>query len=214
MPRLSVMPGERVTETASSAASILLLLDRHRQLLARSALGPACQSLNVMIRLEAGRLMELGQLKEETLAKLCEACLSDPDGHASSVCFSRGQSGQVALSFHRLTTHNGLSRDDWLMIRIQSIDSIPDFHRGEGLGGHRLTRAQSRILGALMRGLDARAIAEQHHISLSPVRTQLQQLRKRFGCRRTAELILRVTALSASSGAFDSEPQQPKNHQK
>ena len=192
-------------ENSSSAASILLLLDRRRQLLARTAAELADQSLQAMIRMEAGRLMGLGSMGEEILANLCEACLNHPEGYAAYLLPSPRQLVQFAVSFRRLTTHDGLNRDYWLMICIQPADPAPDIHHSEMLKGYRLTRTQSRILEALLRGLDPKAIAGSYHISLPTVRTHLQHLRKKFGCRRTSELILHVMALSASAsdGARD-----------
>ena len=211
---LPVMLDRRDIENSLSAVSILLI-DRRRQLLARTAAGLADQTLQAMIRLEAGRLMGLGSMREETLATLCETCLNHPEGYAAYLLPFAGHLVQFAVSFRRLTTHDGLNRDEWLMICIQPTGPAPDIHLSERLKGYRLTRTQSRILEALLRGLDPQAIASSHHISLPTVRTHLQHLRKKFGCRKTSELILHVMTLSAfaADGARDLAARQQKNHQ-
>lgn len=211
-----VMLESWVSENSLPVDSILLLLNDQRHLLARSRHHSPDPGWLSLIRLEEGQLMRLGQLEGETLTNLCQECLNRHHQPPISLGLMAEGFGQVRVDIHKLERDQIAQGDNFLMIQIHLAASSMDDRRHSLAQRYGLTRTQSRILDALLRGLDPQAIANLYSISLPTVRTHLKHLREKFGCRRTSELILRVVALPAASpmGAQDSALHNPKNHQK
>lgn len=61
---------------------------------------------------------------------------------------------------------------------------------------HGPTASETRVLGALCAGHSALAIARQHGVAMSTVRTQLNSLRAKTGARDTGDLLRRVAVLA------------------
>ncbi len=180
---------------AAAPAALLLLVDRDQRVLARSHDKVAGNPPNGFLRTEAGRLIGLGPLDHEALSTLCRKCLETRGSYHLGLT-ADAPAGGWRVRIDVLTPETYPLPDDFLAIRILAQENPHEGRCRELARQYRLTRTQSRILGAVMQGLNAQAIADQHGMSLPTVRTHLQHLRNKFGCRKTSDLILHVLGLA------------------
>ena len=200
MSENGISANSRMTDT------VILLINRQGQVLARSASnGHPAESL---IQMEGDRLVGLGQMKGEALAALLETGPDDDPCQLKPLTLPAGDVSPVMVSLNRLSIDPASAEEEWLMLQLQPVEPEPDFSSHELSRCYRLTRTQAKILSALMRGLEPQAIALQYRITLPTVRTHLQHIREKLGCRKTSELILRVMAHNGAASL------KTKNHQK
>lgn len=194
-----------ISANSSMTDTVILLINRQGQVLARSACnGHPAESL---IQMEGDRLVGLGQMRGEALAALLETGPDDDTCQLKPLTLPAGDVSPVMVSLKRLSTDPASAEEEWLMLQLHPVEPEPDFSSHELSRCYRLTRTQAKILSALMRGLEPQAIALQYRITLPTVRTHLQHIREKLGCRKTSELILRVMAHNGTASL------KTKNHQ-
>lgn len=202
----AVMSENGISSASIGADTVLLLLNQQRRVLARTA--PNAHPGESLIQLEGDQLVGLGPLQGDSLATFLGASLTHELNFPISLTLAAGDSGPVLASLHRLSANSSSTDEKWLMLQLHPVEPEPDFSSHELARCYRLTRTQAKILSALMRGLEPQAIALQYRITLPTVRTHLQHIREKLGCRKTSELIIRVMARNGTASL------KTKNHQK
>lgn len=205
----------RLADHHMAAPAVLLLVDPDLRLLARTDPSAATRPIESHILCEDGRISGLGQLDGPRLAAVCQESLLSPEPHQHVLTLVQDSPISLLATFNGLAAYAGLA-PPCLLIQLRLREDAPHLRCRDLASRYRLTRTQSRILAALVEGLDPQTIARQHRISLPTVRTHLQHLREKLGCHKTSELILRVLdPAQAVLGASDhSARDKPENHQK
>ena len=202
-----------VDQIATNAIQLLMHPDRRLQ--ARSVPSDATRHIEPHLHWEDDRLIGVGPLQGDELVAVCHDSLN---GHAAldhRLSVDGDRPCILLVSFNSLVPQIGAPAH-WLLVRIHACEDHQDSRCRDLASRYRLTRTQSRILAALVEGLDPQTIARQHRISLPTVRTHLQHLREKLGCHKTSELILRVLdpAQAAMVASDQTASANPKNHQK
>jgi DNA-binding CsgD family transcriptional regulator len=165
----------------------MLLLDAQGRLLhANHAARNACAGSHPL-QLVADRLQTR---RREDAALLDEALQGARRGRRTLLAL--GEAGQpVHVSVIPLQAEG--SRATLLMMSRRQICeplSLQGFARC-----HALTPAEARLLEGLCAGQEPRALAQQHGVSLSTVRTQICSIRSKTGARNTRELLRQLSTL-------------------
>ena len=198
------MSDKGISSAPMGADTVLLLLNQQRRVLARTE--PNAHAGECLIQVEGDQLVGLGPLQGESLTTFWEGGLTHHSHQPIPLVVTAGYSGLVLASLHQLSANHSSADEKWLLLQLHPMEPEPDFSSHELARCYRLTRTQAKILSALMRGLEPQAIALQYRITLPTVRTHLQHIRGKLGCRKTSELILRVMAHNGKAS------QETKNH--
>lgn len=130
------------------------------------------------------RHLVTGRRAENTLLQSAFRAASDNPGLVR-LCDREGR-GVLILSIHTLLPHPDLSV---IIVRAIDLHAAPSIGTVEISRIFGLSRAESRVAGALLAGNDPAAIAESLDISAETVRTHLKQAMMKTATRSQAQLI-------------------------
>jgi hypothetical protein len=150
----------RLADHHMAAPAVLLLVDPDLRLLARTDPSAATRPIESHILCEDGRISGLGQLDGPRLAAVCQESLLSPEPHQHVLTLVQDSPISLLATFNGLAAYAGLA-PPCLLIQLRLREDAPHLRCRDLASRYRLTRTQSRILAALVEGLDPQTIARQ-----------------------------------------------------
>lgn len=188
----------------------LLLIDPQRRVQMANAGARALLDRNDGLRVADGHLMASVDGDDHRLLHALHALRLGASGHPTAVAEDRvflritralGRS-PLALCLYALRPHGPLavpagSPMALVLLHDPDANAVPDpFFVAASFN---LTPAEAKVTLALARGIKPKAIAHEHGVALSTVRSQLKSAMSKAGVRSQADLMTRLAAVPVGS---------------
>ena len=143
-----------------------------------------------VLQIENGQVRRLGQYRNVALSNFLEQCAGSV--MPEQIALVSLKSGEPTLILARLFVLNGFSDDPpsdrclAIVLEYQGYSSESYFELLART--FRLTTAEQRVLACAVQRQVPKVISKNLGISLATVRSHLQRIRDKLGCRRTTDL--------------------------